>query len=68
MALIFFVYGLSFFCLGLAILLYPAAGINFRLGKGIKLIGAFGVLHGVNEWIGMFLLGRPPQDFFIVRI
>ncbi|MFH1664761.1 MAG: PAS domain-containing protein, partial [Candidatus Omnitrophota bacterium] len=47
---------------------YPAAGINFRLGKGIKLIGAFGVLHGVNEWIGMFLLGRPPQDFFIVRI
>ena len=56
MEVVFFIYGLAFFILGFAVLLYPKKGSSFALAKSIKLIAGFGILHGINEWLDMFLL------------
>jgi len=56
MIAVFFVYGLSFFILGIAIFIYPKKGSSYLISRSIWLVGAFGVLHGINEWIDMFLL------------
>lgn len=53
---VFFVYGLSFFILGLAVLLQSRKGSDFRLGRHIAFLGWFGLLHSLNEWMDMFLL------------
>jgi len=59
MILIFFVYGMSFFIMGIAIELYPKKGSHLRLVDNLWLISLFGFLHGINEWIDMFLLFEP---------
>lgn len=56
MIVIFFFYGLCFFLLGAAIFLYPKKGSSFQLAPSLWLIAAFGILHGINEWIDMFIL------------
>ena len=56
MVYIYFVYGLSFFSFGLAVLLYPRMSSFIELGKHFWMIGIFGILHGINEWIDMFIL------------
>jgi PAS domain S-box-containing protein len=56
MEIVFFIYGLSFFVLGLAILVYPKKGSSFRLGAHLHLIAGFGLVHGINEWLDMFIL------------
>lgn len=60
MILVFFVYGLAFFILGLLIFIYPKKGSAFRLADNLWLIAAFGITHGINEWIDMFLLITTP--------
>jgi len=60
MILVWFIYGLAFFVLGLMILIYPKKNSNFDLARHIWLVGAFGIVHGVNEWLDMFMaIGRP---------
>lgn len=54
MIYIFFIYGLSFFSFGLALLLYPKEVQGVKFVKHIWSIGAFGIIHGINEWIDMF--------------
>ncbi len=56
MAVIYFFYGLAFFLLGYSIFIYPLTRSRFRLADEILLIGAFGVIHGINEWAEMFLM------------
>ena len=56
MTVVFFIYGLAFFLLGFAVLLYPKRDSSFALAKSILLIAWFGILHGINEWLDMFLL------------
>jgi PAS domain S-box-containing protein len=56
MELIFFIYGLAFFLLGFAILYYPKKESTFRLARKIQLIGWFGILHGINEWLDLMIL------------
>ncbi|MCL5278722.1 MAG: PAS domain-containing sensor histidine kinase [Planctomycetes bacterium] len=64
MILVWFIYGLAFFVLGLVILVYPKKDSKFDLAQHIWLVGVFGIVHGVNEWLEMFLeIGRPlPPD------
>jgi signal transduction histidine kinase len=52
-ALIFFVYGLAFFSMGLAIMLEAGRGSDERLRHALRPLAAFGVLHGIHEWIEM---------------
>ena len=55
MLLVFFIYGLAFFLLGIAILLQPRWGSAFNIGNSLWLLAGFGLLHGLAEWMDMFL-------------
>jgi hypothetical protein len=71
MLFVWFVYGLAFFVLGLLILVYPKKGSVFRLANFIWLIAGFGILHGINEWIDMFIMLQepfPPHILKLVRV
>jgi hypothetical protein len=60
MTLVWFGYGLAFFLLGVAVLVYPKKDSQFDLARYIWMIGVFGVVHGLNEWLDMFIdLGGP---------
>jgi len=56
---IYFIYGLSFFSFGLAILLYPKRLEENSLLKNIWLLGLFGIVHGATEWIEIFKIVEP---------
>lgn len=69
MILVLFVYGLAFFILGLVIVVYPRKGSRFDLAGHIWLIGVFGIVHGVNEWLDMFIdIGRPLPPGFLAKV
>ena len=51
---VFFVYGLAFFSMGLALALATRRASEFRFAQAIRPLALFGVLHGVHEWIEMF--------------
>jgi two-component system sensor histidine kinase/response regulator len=55
MLLVFFLYGLAFFLLGTAILMQPRWGSAFNIGNTLWLLGCFGLIHGLGEWMDMFL-------------
>jgi hypothetical protein len=55
MLVVFFIYGLAFFLLGIAILLQPKRGSAFKIGNSLWLLAGFGLLHSLGEWMGMFL-------------
>ena len=60
MIFIWFIYGLAFFALGLVIITYPKKPSMFDLANHLWLIAGFGLLHGTNEWIDMFIgIGEP---------
>jgi len=60
MILVWFIYGLAFFVLGLVILVYPKRDSQFDLARHIWLVGVFGIVHGLNEWLDMFAaIGGP---------
>jgi signal transduction histidine kinase len=54
---IYFFYGLSFFCLGLAALLRLRQGGEFPLRKQLPWLAAFGFVIGATAWVDMFLEG-----------
>jgi methyl-accepting chemotaxis protein len=55
MLVVLFFYGLAFFLLGIAILLQPRRRSAFNLGNSLWLLAGFGLLHGLGEWMDMFL-------------
>jgi PAS domain S-box-containing protein len=68
MIFIWFIYGLAFFALGLVIIIYPKKGSVFKLAKYIWLIAGFGILHGINEWLDMFINLKEPFPPDILKI
>ena len=71
MIFIWFIYGLAFFALGLVIVVYPKKGSMFRLANHLWLIAGFGLLHGINEWLDMFIaIGQPlpPETLKVLRV
>lgn len=58
MDIVFFIYGLSFFFLGTAVFFQVRKGSDFRIGRHLWLLAMFGFLHGLNEWLDMFLMIR----------
>ncbi len=40
-------------------MLYPRENSKFRLAENIELIGWFGIFHGINEWLDMFIVIHP---------
>jgi len=51
---IYFIYGLAFFLFGFSILHYPMENSIFKFTRELKYLGAFGILHGISEWLLMF--------------
>ncbi|MDO8302079.1 MAG: PAS domain-containing sensor histidine kinase [Sedimentisphaerales bacterium] len=68
MVFVFFIYGLAFFILGFAILLYPKRSSKFELAGHVNLIAGFGIFHGINEWIDMFVLINKPATITALEI
>lgn len=55
---VYFLYGLSFFSMGLAILLESIRPSKLDLAKAIKLLAVFGLMHSIQIWFEMLLLAR----------
>lgn len=51
--LVFFVYGLAFYSLGLALLVESGRSSEMGFARSMRLLAAFGLLHGIHEWIDM---------------
>lgn len=56
LVVVFFVYGLAFFAMGLAFALEARRTTELRLARSLKYLAAFGLLHATVEWIDMWLL------------
>lgn len=53
-ALIFFLYGLAFFSMGLVVTLEGGRASDVRLRHALRPLAAFGLAHGTHEWLEMF--------------
>jgi signal transduction histidine kinase len=71
LVLVFFVYGLAFFAMGLAIALEARRSTEARLARSLNYLAAFGLLHAGVEWIDMWLvlpLSLPPPSVTALRV
>ncbi len=68
MRFIWFIYGLAFFVLGLVIIVYPKQGSAFKLADHIWLIAGFGIVHGINEWLDMFIAISEPFPSDVLKL
>jgi len=55
---VFFIYGLAFFSMGLAIMLESRRSPLLAEARALGLLALFGFLHGAHEWVEMAILGR----------
>lgn len=53
--IIYFIYGLTFFVLGLAIALQSRHSSHLELARSLNWLAAFGFLHGFHEWGDFFI-------------
>lgn len=56
---VYFFYGLSFFSMGLAVLLEVGRPSELDFARALRSLAGFGLIHGGHEWIEMFLLIYP---------
>ncbi len=54
--IIFFIYGLAFFVMGISILAKPKKGSVFKIADILWLLACFGLVHGINEWLDMWTI------------
>ncbi|MCC7360706.1 MAG: GAF domain-containing sensor histidine kinase [Anaerolineales bacterium] len=62
MLVIFFLYGLAFFCLGLVVLLEARRPSALALSRHLPSLAWFGLLHALVEWCDMLRLAGLPAD------
>lgn len=56
-SILFFIYGLSFFSLGiLALQQRKIKETDIPLLSSVKILGSFGVIHGLGEWLLIFIM------------
>ena len=56
MVVVFFIYGLAWFVMGLTVALESRRTTALPLASSLKYLAAFGLLHSGAEWLDMFLL------------
>ncbi len=54
--LVFLIYGLAFFSMGLIVALERGRGSDERLRHALRPLAAFGIIHGIHEWLEVFVL------------
>lgn len=65
---VYFFYGLSFFSMGLAVLLEVGRSSEMDFARALRSLAGFGLVHGGHEWIEMFILIHPHiEDTFMYR-
>lgn len=52
--LIYFLYGLAFFTMGLAVLLESGRSSELQFARALRPLAVFGLMHGIYEWGEMF--------------
>lgn len=60
---VYFFYGLSFFSMGLGILLEIGHSSELEFARALRPLAGFGLVHGSHEWLEMFLLIMPGLAF-----
>jgi signal transduction histidine kinase len=53
---VYFFYGLAFFCMGLIVWIESGRASSFRLAQAMGPLAGFGIIHGLHEWFEMFQL------------
>lgn len=56
---VYFFYGLSFFSMGLAVLLEAGRSSQLDFARTLRPLAGFGLVHGGHEWLEMFILIDP---------
>ena len=51
---VYFLYGLAFYTMGIAVFLEQGRGMDTRLRHALQPLAAFALLHGTHEWLEMF--------------
>lgn len=51
---VYFIYGLAFFSMGLAVWLESRRASEFRIARAMGFLAGFGITHGFHEWVAMF--------------
>ena len=65
---VYFFYGLSFFSMGLAVLLEVDRSSELDFARALRSLAGFGLIHGGHEWLEMFVLIHPHvESTFIYR-
>ena len=54
--IVYFVYGLSFFCMGLILILESARTSSPELVRLLRPLAIFGLLHGFHEWLEIYAI------------
>ena len=54
--LVFFLYGLAFFGMGLAMALEAGRSVALAEGRVLRPLAGFGMIHGTHEWLEAYLL------------
>ncbi len=57
--IVYFFYGLSFFSMGLAVLLEVGRSSELDFAHALRYLAGFGLIHGIHEWLEMFFLIFP---------
>ncbi len=65
--IVYFFYGLSFFCMGLVVWLESNRTSEFRISRVIGPLAGFGIIHGLHEWFEMFKVLSQSQAANIPR-
>lgn len=65
---VYFFYGLSFFSMGLAVLLEVDRSSELDFARALRSLAGFGLIHGGHEWVEMFILIYPNlQESFLYQ-
>jgi signal transduction histidine kinase len=52
--IVYFLYGLAFFSMGLLVIMEGNRASDIRLRKALRPLAGFGIVHGLHEWVEMF--------------
>ena len=56
--LVYFLYGLAFFTMGVIVAMEGGRGSDRRLRHALRPLAVFGIVHGMHEWLEVFILLR----------
>jgi len=51
---VYLLYGLAFFSMGLLVIVEGYRASDLRLRKALRPLAGFGIVHGIHEWVEMF--------------